>query len=49
MAVRYLKERVSFVNSDPRSPEYFSPNPDVESLPALIREKFAVEVHTDIF
>jgi hypothetical protein len=49
MVVTHLKERVSFVNSDPRSPEHFSPKPDVESLPALIREKFSVEVHTDIF
>ncbi len=49
MAVRYLQERTWFVNSDPRSPDYFSPKPSVEDLPALIREKFSVEVDTDIF
>jgi hypothetical protein len=42
--VEYIEMRQSFVNSDPRSPDYFDSDPYFEELPSLISERLGVQV-----
>jgi hypothetical protein len=42
--IDYIEMCQSSVNSDPRSPDYFHPDPDVEELPSLFAERLGVHV-----
>ncbi len=44
LACRFLEYRQSFVNSDPRSPEYFTPAVDAWEFAEKIKEDFGIEV-----
>lgn len=43
---QFLEEKKAFVNSDPRSPEYFSFTPEEDTLRRLLRQRFGTEVRS---
>jgi hypothetical protein len=42
--IEFIEMRQSFVNPDPRSPDYFSPDAAPEDIPSLISERLGVQV-----
>lgn len=43
---QFLEEKKAFVNSDPRSPEYFSFKPEEDRLRSLLKKRFGTEVRS---